>query len=99
MVIGYKNKEVVHTLSKSKIEIPDKEFLEKIKHKNQIILLGDMLSDLRMKDSLEYTDILTIGFLNEDIHDKLQEYMDSYDVVIINDGSFNKVLEIFSKIK
>ena len=98
MVLGYKN-EIIHTLSKSKIYIENKEFNEKIKNKTQIILLGDMLSDLRMKDSFDYENILTIGFLNEDIQDKLQEYMDSYDIVIANDGSFNKVLEILSKIK
>lgn len=37
---------------------------------------------------------ITIGFLNDRIDERLASYMEAYDVVIVNDGSFNFVNEL-----
>jgi len=57
--------------------------------KKNIILLGDNYEDENMANTLHYEDILKIGFLNEEIDERLDDYKSVYDVVILNDGSMN----------
>jgi 5'-nucleotidase len=96
-VLGY-NSKVVHSLSKSDVKV-NTDFSNKIKDKKHIILIGDMISDIRMKDSFDYDVFISIGFLNENMDQKLENYMNNFDVVITNDGTFEEVLNIFNKIK
>jgi len=57
------------------------------KRKKNIILLGDNYEDENMANSFVYEDILKIGFLNEKIEERLDNYKEVFDVVILNDGS------------
>jgi 5'-nucleotidase len=55
--------------------------------KKNIMLLGDNHEDENMADTLYYEDILKVGFLNEEIDERVDDYKRVYDVVIINDGT------------
>ena len=57
--------------------------------KKNIMLLGDNYEDENMADTLQYEDILKIGFLNEKIDERIDDYKRVYDVVIVNDGKMD----------
>ncbi|MFH1456352.1 MAG: hypothetical protein ABIF40_05390 [archaeon] len=85
--------DVVHVFNKNTIEHD-----EDIPERKNVILLGDNIDDLGMVEGISYDTIIKIGFLNEKIEERKQEYLKHFDIIITNDGSFNKVNEIFEKI-
>lgn len=92
---GYKT-EPIHVFNKSDTRIMNKNYLNTIKERKNIILLGDSIGDLGMSKNLNYETILKIGFLNENINENLETYKQKFDVVILEDGSMNfinKILE------
>lgn len=94
--IGYKH-EIIHVMNKSETKIKDKKYRELISQKNNVILLGDSLGDLGMVNDLDTNLIIKIGFLNEDIENKLDLYKSKFDVVITNDGSMNYVNKLMDE--
>jgi HAD superfamily hydrolase (TIGR01544 family) len=54
--------------------------------RSNVILAGDSQGDPKMADSLPHTHhVLKIGFLNHDVKDLLDLYMDIYDIVLTGD--------------
>lgn len=90
---------VIHIFNKSETEVKNKEFLASIKERKNIILLGDIISDLGMSEGLDHDTVITIGFLNENVESKLELYKSKFDVVITNDSDMDFVNEIIEKIK
>ncbi|KAI8998106.1 pyrimidine 5'-nucleotidase-domain-containing protein [Gaertneriomyces semiglobifer] len=54
--------------------------------RDNLILMGDSLGDLRMAEGLAPSTKLTVGFLNHDENLLLSQYAESYDIVIRGDG-------------
>jgi cytosolic 5'-nucleotidase 3 len=94
---GYKNK-IIHILNKSETKIEDKKYEDMISQKNNVILLGDSIGDLGMVNDLETNSIIKIGFLNEDVKNKLELYKSQFDVVITDDGSMDYVNELLNEL-
>jgi cytosolic 5'-nucleotidase 3 len=94
----YKGDKVIHILNKDETEIKDTPYFLKIKDRKNVILLGDSLEDIKMISGLKYKNIISIGFLNSDVENKLETYKNIFDVIILNDGSFMQVLEILNEI-
>eukprot|EP00126_Sphaerothecum_destruens_P011337 Sdes_comp20902_c0_seq1m18068 len=69
-----------------------------IHSRKNVLLLGDGLGDLAMSDGSDFQEIIRIGFLNDKIQERLESYKKSFDIVILNDGTFHKVNEILTKI-
>lgn len=88
---GY-NGEIIHIMNKSESRIKG---YDEIVEKNNVILLGDSLQDLKMVNNDKAT--IKIGFLNED-KEKLQVYRENFDVVITGDGSFESVNDLLREI-
>lgn len=95
--IGYKN-EIIHVLNKSETKINNKDYLDLIETRKNIILLGDSMGDLGMVDNLKTQTLIKIGFLNEDVENKLSLYQENFDIVITDDGSMNYVLELLKQL-
>lgn len=93
--IGYKD-DVIHVLNKSETRIRDKKYRDMISRRDNVILLGDSLSDLGMVKDLDTSTIIKIGFLNEDVEDKLGLYKSKFDVVITNDGPMDYVNKLLN---
>ena len=53
-------------------------------------MLGDTVDDTNMVNNLDYENLICIGFLNSptNLEEELKAYLQKYDVVIVNDGSF-----------
>ncbi|PLX20319.1 hypothetical protein C0584_06265 [Candidatus Parcubacteria bacterium] len=80
-----------------------KEHMSELKNingkKKNIMLLGDSYEDEKMANSFFHEDILKIGFLNEKVDERLDDYKGAYDVVILNDGKMDYVIELLDELK
>ena len=93
-VVGVSDK-VIHSLNKSEVSLPD-DIKELIKTRQNIILLGDSLSDVRMAMEEVRDNALKIGFLEENVVDNKTYFEKEFDVVCTDNCSYNK---LSSKIK
>ena len=76
------------------------EIFEAVKNRKNVILLGDNIEDVAMIDGFEYENLIKIGFLNENVEGNLELYKNNFDVIVINDGSFefiNNLILVCSK--
>jgi len=96
-VSGYKSN-VVHTFNKNELEVKSTPYYHEIKEKKNVILMGDTLGDLNMAEGMEHDCIIKIGFLNEDKEELFEEYSNSYDIVILDDGTMEYVIELVESI-
>ena len=91
---------IIHVFNKGEIALKGLPIMKKLEDRTNVLLLGDSLGDLQMTDGFNYKNIIKIGFLNYDKEEKLEDYKDKYDVVILNDGKMdfvNSLLEDITK--
>jgi len=95
---GFEGK-LIHSMNKSAHVLKDvpTDWAHDEKRKN-ILLLGDSLMDVNMKEGLNYSEVISIGFLNDRIEDRLHIYKNLYDVVILNDGTMDFALQLVNEI-
>lgn len=86
---------VIHSLNKNEVAIPS-NVKEVIKNRQNIILLGDSISDVRMVENRDNNNVLKIGFLEEKIEENMKYYEEQFDIVCIDNTSF---IELFDKVK
>lgn len=86
---------IIHSLNKNEVALTG-EIKELIKDRNNIILLGDSLSDVKMVREDKKNDALKIGFLDEKIEDNLSYFEEQFDIVCTNNTSYK---ELVKKIK
>lgn len=94
IVVGCEN-EVIHSLKKGDIDIPN-NIKKLLKNRDNLILLGDNVSDILMADNYKYKKILKIGFLNIK-SESYQEYLNNFDILYEGNDSFDKVINILEK--
>ena len=83
---GYEGN-IIHSLNKDEVQLP----LNIIEGRNQTLLIGDELNDLKMECLTRKNEILKIGFLTQQHEDKLMLYNQKFDVVCSNNTSFNEI--------
>ena len=81
IAVGVEN--IIHSLNKNETAIPT-SIKEKIKDRNNVILLGDQIGDLQMADETKYDSIIKIGFYNEIINMEYKEFKKYFDIVYID---------------
>lgn len=100
-LIGFEEP-VLHVFNKQARHFKDKSAFfhrKDIDNRNNLILLGDSLGDLAMSDGINHSSqgLLRIGFLN-DRPERLESYLDCFDVVILGDPSIHIPLSIIEEI-
>lgn len=88
--------DLIHTYNKNMDKLPQnaKEIIEK---KSNILLFGDLIEDIGIVDDKDLYRTLTVGFLETNIEENLDNYQSAYDIVLTEtDASFNKVMEIIN---
>lgn len=89
-VVGFEGK-LIHSLNKNASVVLDTPFWQQClsEKRRNVLLLGDSLGDARMTDGLdcEEDEIVRIGFLNDRVSEKLDLYLQHFDVVLTNDSS------------
>lgn len=68
-------------------------------NRKNLILLGDLISDIKMSNCVKYDNIIKIGFLTNETNKNLEIYKKNYDVLILNDGGMDFVYNFVKEIK
>jgi len=93
---------VIHTFNKNEMSVSHNKtttWFSSLEARPNVILLGDSLGDVGMATGVPKLDTeLKIGFLNSDVEKNLEHYKEVYDVLILNDGSFEWVVELLRSI-
>lgn len=74
---------VIHSFNKNEVSLPPK-VKDKLKGRNQVLLLGDQTSDLNMVDKSLHDSVITIGFEPDDPNDpcnSLEDFQAGFDIV------------------
>lgn len=95
-VTGY-SLPIIHSHNKKETELP-KELLEQISNRKNVLLAGDAIADLGMIGGIENTNILSVGFLNENKNLET-DFEKIFDVVLFpNNQDFSYLLNIVENI-
>lgn len=89
--------DTIHALNKNVVNL-DEHSKEKLENRNNILLLGDGLADLKMISDKDIERAITVGFLDEKIEECLESFNNNFDIVLSNEGTFdevNKILKIY----
>lgn len=89
---------IIHSGNKDEAMLVDFGCFERVKNRNNVLLLGDSLGDAGMAAGFSYQALLKIGFLNDRIQESLPAYRSLYDALVLNDGDFSLPLEILQEI-
>ncbi|KAM9296425.1 7-methylguanosine phosphate-specific 5'-nucleotidase [Gastrophryne carolinensis] len=86
---GFKG-DLIHTYNKNNSVLKDTEYFQQISHRSNILLLGDTLGDLTMADGVTSVEnILRIGFLNDKVEELMEQFLQSYDIVLVRDETLD----------
>ena len=77
----------------------DANIENRMSQRKNLLLIGDSLGDLTMSDGIlgDKDSIIRVGFLN-DRPDRLPQYLEAYDVVILGDPGMDFVVDFISNI-
>ena len=98
VVCGVKDNNLINPLNKNEIYL-SKTISEKINNKNNLLLLGDSISDINMATNSSKKTVFKIGFLDENIEKRLSSFKENYDFVCINSTSYNELREKIKVLK
>lgn len=97
-IVGFKG-ELIHMYNKNRSHVSSPEYYQAVKEKTSILLLGDSLGDLDMLAGSQLQEVvLRIGFLNSRIEERLPQYLNSFDIVLLDDQTMDVVNGILRKI-
>lgn len=98
---GFKGKKI-HVFNKNETVL-EKEHLKRLENRKNIILMGDSVGDTTMCNGIkDVENVFKIGFLyhenNEIVEKSLKDYMDVFDVVLIDDQTMDLPWSILKRI-
>lgn len=88
IVAGVRDNNIIHPLNKNENYLSS-DMKEKIKDRNNIILLGNSISDIDMADGKK--NAFKIGFLDRRIEERLEEFKEYYDIVCTDNTSYDEI--------
>lgn len=89
-------KNIIHSFNKNEVSLPP-EIVNKLKGRNQVLLLGDQTSDLNMVDKNSHDSVITIGFEPDDPNDpcnSLEDFQAGFDIVCEPHENYNDLKKI-----
>lgn len=89
-------KNIIHSFNKNEVSLPF-EVTEKLKGRNQVLLLGDQTSDLNMVDRNAHDSVITIGFEPDDPNDPCnspEAFRSSFDIVCEPNENYNSLSKL-----
>ncbi len=90
---------VIHSMNKSETTIHKFPIVyKKISTRKNVILLWDSLHDIEMVDGFAYDTMLSIGFCLSDNKEVRDLFIQTYDIVIFDDGDMWYPLQILQQI-
>ena len=89
---------IIHNMAKKETSVKSLPIYQQLLKRNNVLLFGDGEDDPDMVEGFPYKNLIKIGFLSYDTDKLLERYKGLYDVLILNDGSFDYVNELMGKI-
>jgi len=89
----------IHVMNKDESALKTLPVFETIAHRKNVILLGDSIDDLKMIGDFKYNNLLTLGFLDANVHANRPAYQKAFDVVLEGNETFDYINELMEKIK
>jgi len=90
---------MIHMYNKSENAIHDSDYFKNLHHRNNIVLMGDSLGDLKMAEGAKNPDVvLKIGFLNSNNEERLEQHLNGFDVVLVDDQSMDFPIAILNDV-
>ncbi|XP_063584899.1 cytosolic 5'-nucleotidase 3-like isoform X1 [Penaeus indicus] len=94
IVVGFEG-DLIHMFNKNENAIHSSDYFDKLTGRNNVILLGDSLGDIKMAVGVpQPSNVLKIGFLNDKVEERLEAYMNGFDIVLIDDQTMDVVNSI-----
>ena len=90
---------IIHVMNKSEISVKSLPIYHELLKRKNVLLIGDGLGDLGMIEGFDYDNLVSVGFLNENVEDNLAKYKKDFDVVIVDDGNFDYVNKFIGGLK
>ena len=84
-------KNVIHSFNKNEISLPD-DIFARIKNRDNVLLLGDQVSDLNMVNKNDHKLVITVGFTTPDVEKNVM--VRNFDIVCENDDDYEDVKNI-----
>ena len=82
---------IIHSLNKNEVSLPA-DIKAIIAGRNNIVLLGDQVSDIRMASEENRSVALKIGFLEEKQEENMEVFKESFDIVCTNNTSYTDLM-------
>lgn len=97
-LVAFKN-ETIHCCNKNETPIHHSECFKRIEDRTNAILIGDLLEDSNMLNALPHLQsVLKIGFLNDNQEEFLPKFLEKFDIVLVNDQTFDVVNGLLRKL-
>lgn len=87
---------IIHSLNKHEIEVKSHPIYSELLKRKNLILLGDLIEDIKMAEGFPYKCIIKIGFLNN--INRLEEFRNNFDVILLNDLDMGYVKKLLNEI-
>uniref|UniRef100_A0AAX7V678 5'-nucleotidase n=1 Tax=Astatotilapia calliptera TaxID=8154 RepID=A0AAX7V678_ASTCA len=82
--------QLIHTFNKREGALSHAAGLRELRGRPNVLLLGDSLGDLTMADGVsEPQNVLTVGFLNDQVEERKESYINSFDIVLVKDETMD----------
>lgn len=84
--------EIIHSFNKNEHAIEKSDYFQVLGSRSNVILLGDEIGDAGMAAGVHDADaVLKIGFLYERAEDRLGEFLEHFDIVLVDDQTMDVV--------
>ena len=90
--------DVTHSLNKNEVSLSS-DISKLIKNRQNIILLGDNVSDVRMAKEEDRNKALKIGFLEEKVEENKKHFEDNFDIVCTDNTGYDELSNKISILK
>ncbi|KAI4492784.1 hypothetical protein M0804_002575 [Polistes exclamans] len=95
---GFKNKKLIHVFNKNEHAL-EQDYFKVIEGRRHVLLMGDNTGDANMVDGMDDTvAVLKIGFLYDKAEENLHNYMNEFDIVLVDDQTMQVATEILRTI-
>ncbi|CAK9807919.1 7-methylguanosine phosphate-specific 5'-nucleotidase [Anthophora plagiata] len=95
---GFQNKRLIHVFNKNEQAIEEKYFKVLERRKN-VLLMGDSIGDASILDGMVDTcAVLKIGFLYDHVESSLSSYMETFDIVLVDDQTMQVPIDILQQL-
>jgi 5'-nucleotidase len=86
---------IIHSLNKNEASLSNK-IKEKLLGRENILLLGDSISDIKMVSNENRNKAIKIGFLDEKIDENFEFFKNEFDIVCTENTSYNELIKILN---